>query len=243
VTLAQTSGLRVAETSGRHGGEMHEAIRVVVVDDHLIVRQGLRLMLEEAGDDFDLVGEAADGATALCIVDELRPDVVLMDVRMPGMDGLEAIGHIRERHPQIAVVMLTTYNEEDLVVRALQAGACGYLLKDTNRDTLFRAIRVAVRGELLLQPGIVEHVLAHSTRAPAPAPAGNDSGELTNREREVLEGVAKGQRSKEIAAQLHIRENTVKGHLATIYAKLGVDSRASAVAEAMERGLLPLRRS
>ena len=222
---------------------MQEAIRVVVVDDHLIVRQGLRLMLEEAGDDFDLVGEAADGATALRIVDEVRPDVVLMDVRMPGMDGLEAIGHTRERHPQIAVVMLTTYNEEDLVVRALRAGACGYLLKDTNRDTLFRAIRAAVRGELLFQPGIVEHVLAHTTRAIAPSPPGKDSSELTNREREVLEGVAKGQRSKEIAVHLHITENTVKGHLATIYAKLGVDSRASAVAEAMERGLLPLRRS
>jgi NarL family two-component system response regulator YdfI len=166
-----------------------------------------------------------------------------MDVRMPGMDGLEAIGHIRERHPQIAVVMLTTYNEEDLVVHALQAGACGYLLKDTNRDTLFRAIRAAIRGELLLQPGIVEHVLAHTTRTPAPSPQGKDSGELTSREREVLEGVAKGQRSKEIAAQLHITENTVKGHLATIYAKLGVDSRASTVAEAMERGLLPLRRN
>ncbi|HEX8032822.1 MAG TPA: response regulator transcription factor [Ktedonobacterales bacterium] len=222
---------------------MQEAIRVVVVDDHLIVRQGLRLMLEEAGDDFELIGEAADGAAALRIVDEVRPDVVLMDVRMPGMDGLEAIGHIRERHPQIAVVMLTTYNEEDLVVHALQAGACGYLLKDTNRDTLFRAIRAAIRGELLLQPGIVEHVLAHTTRTPAPSPQGKDSGELTSREREVLEGVAKGQRSKEIAAHLHITENTVKGHLATIYAKLGVDSRASAVAEAMERGLLPLRRS
>ena len=220
---------------------MQEAIRVVVVDDHLIVRQGLRLMLEEAGDDFELIGEAADGAAALRIVDEVRPDVVLMDVRMPGMDGLEAIGHIRERHPQIAVVMLTTYNEEDLVVRALQAGACGYLLKDTNRDTLFRAIRAAVRGELLLQPGIVEHVLAHTTRTPAPP--SKDSGELTNREREVLEGAAKGQRSKEIAAHLHITENTVKGHLATIYAKLGVDSRASAVAKAMARGLLPLQRS
>lgn len=222
---------------------MQEAIRVVVVDDHLIVRQGLRLMLEEAGDDFDLIGEAADGATALRIVGEVQPDVVLMDVRMPGMDGLEAIGRIRERHPQIAVVMLTTYNEEDLVVRALQAGACGYLLKDTNRDTLFRAIRAAVRGELLLQPDIMEQVLAHTTRAPAPSPPSKDSGELTNREREVLEGVAKGQRSKEIAAQLRITENTVKGHLATIYAKLGVDSRASAVAKAMERGLLPLRRS
>ncbi|MGZ3665441.1 MAG: response regulator [Ktedonobacterales bacterium] len=222
---------------------MQEAIRVVVVDDHLIVRQGLRLMLEEAGDDFELIGEAADGAAALRIVDEVRPDVVLMDVRMPEMDGLEAIGHIRERHPQIAVVILTTYNEEDLVVRALQAGACGYLLKDTNRDTLFRAIRAAVRGELLLQPGIVEHVLAHTTRTPAPSPPSKDSGELTNREREVLEGAAKGQRSKEIAAHLHITENTVKGQLATIYAKLGVDSRASAVAEAMARGLLPLQRS
>jgi NarL family two-component system response regulator YdfI len=221
---------------------MQEAIRVVVVDDHLIVRQGLRLMLEEAGDDFVLAGEATDGASALTVVDEMHPDVVLMDVRMPGMDGLEAIERIRAQHPQIALVVLTTYNEEDLVVRALRAGACGYLLKDTNRDTLFRAIRAAARGELLLQPGIMEHVLAHTTRPAPPSPAARDAVELTEREREVLAGVAKGQRSKEIAVQLHITENTVKGHLVSVYAKLGVDSRASAVAEAMERGLLPLQR-
>jgi two-component system, NarL family, response regulator YdfI len=222
---------------------VQETIRVVVVDDHLIVRQGLRLMLEEAGDDFDLVGEAADGATALRVVAETQPDVILMDVRMPGIDGIEALGQIRERYPQARVVVLTTYNEEDLVVRALRAGACGYLLKDTDRDTLFHAIRAAMRGEMLLQPGIMEHVLAHTTRSTHPAPTGKEVGELTDRERSVLESVAKGLRSKEIAIQLGITENTVKGHLATIFAKLGVDSRASAVVEAMKRGLLPLHKS
>jgi NarL family two-component system response regulator YdfI len=222
---------------------MAESIRIVVVDDHLVVRQGLRLILEEAGDDFELVGEAADGATAIQVVDEIQPDVVLMDVRMPGMSGLEAIEQIRARHPQLAVIILTTYDEDDLVVRGLRTGACGYLLKDATRDTLFHAIRAAVRGELLLQPAILERVLSQTVPASAPAPNDGSAVELTKREREVLEGVAQGERSKEIAVRLLITEHTVKGHLASIYAKLGVDSRASAVARAMESGLLPRHRS
>jgi len=222
---------------------MTESIRVMVVDDHLVVRQGLRLILEEAGDDFELVGEAANGAIALQVVDEVQPDVVLMDVRMPGMSGLEAIEQIRARHPQLAVIILSTYNEDDLVVRGLRAGACGYLLKDATRDTLFHAIRAAVRGELLLQPAILARVLAQTVAASSSVPNAGSAVELTKREREVLEGVAQGERSKEIAVRLCITEHTVKGHLASIYAKLGVDSRASAVARAMESGLLPRHKS
>ena len=220
---------------------MNEVIRVLVVDDHLIVRQGLRLMLEEAGEDFELVGEAADGETAMTLVHDLQPDVVLMDIRLPGLDGIEALEGIRANSPQIAVLILTTYNEDALIVRGLRAGACGYLLKDTTRDALFRAIRTAARGELLLQPEMMTRALSHAARLTLPEPHHRYEMALTERERDVLVEVARGKRSKEIAMQLGITENTVKGHLASIYGKLGVDSRASAVAIALERGLLPRR--
>src|SRR5215472_18353995 len=152
---------------GRGMNSEREAIRVVVVDDHLIVREGLRMMLELAGEGFALVGDAADGTTALHVVEELQPDVVLMDLRMPGMDGLEAIAHIRTRWPQIAVVILTTYNEDDLMLRGLRAGACGYLLKDVSRETMLRAIRSAARGEALLQQEVLARLLALT---PSPSP-------------------------------------------------------------------------
>jgi NarL family two-component system response regulator YdfI len=217
-----------------------EVIRVVVVDDHLVVREGLRMMLELAGEGFALVGDAADGAAALRLVEELQPDVVLMNLRMPGMDGLEAIAHIRKTWPQIAVVILTTYNEDDLMLRGLRSGACGYLLKDTNRETLFHAIRAAARGEMLLQPEMMARVLALTSQAKDATPsfASAEGMGLTEREREILQGVARGERSKEIAARLGISIRTVGAHLAGIYTKLGVDSRASAVAIALERGLL-----
>jgi two-component system, NarL family, response regulator YdfI len=218
---------------------MNEVIRVLVVDDHLIVRQGLRLMLEEAGEDFELVGEAADGETAMTLVHDLQPDVVLMDIRLPGLDGIDALERIRANSPQIAVLILTTYNEDALIVRGLRAGACGYLLKDTTRDALFRAIRTAARGELLLQPEMMTRALSHAERFTPAEPHHRYELALTERERDVLVEVARGKRSKEIALQLGITENTVKGHLANIYGKLGVDSRAPAVAIALERGLLP----
>lgn len=221
-----------------------DIIRVVVVDDHLIVREGLRMMLELGGEGFALVGDATDGATALRVVEELQPDVVLMDLRMPGMDGLEAIAHIRQTWTQIAVVILTTYNEDDLMVRGLRSGACGYLLKDTDRETLFHAIRAAARGEMLLQPEILARVLALTSQATGhPSSTGLHAGclDLTEREREILQGVARGERSKEIAARLGISIRTVGAHLASIYTKLGVDSRASAVAIAIERGLIARR--
>jgi two-component system, NarL family, response regulator YdfI len=218
--------------------EKQDDIRVVVVDDHLVVREGLRMMLEIVGEGFTLLGDAADGASALHIIEELQPDVVLMDLRMPGMDGLEAITQIRERWPHIAVVILTTYNEDDLMLRGLQAGACGYLLKDTDSETLFHAIRAAARGDMLLQPAIMARILARTADVPHPTRSGSQADELTEREREVLQAVARGERSKEIAFRLGISLRTVGTHLTSIYAKLGVDSRASAVAVGIERGLL-----
>lgn len=137
-----------------------KCIRVVVVDDHQIVRDGLRLILQIEGKDMEMVGDASDGAGALRLIEETQPDVVLMDLRMPGMDGLEAITQIHVHWPHIAVVILTTYNEDDLMLRGLHAGACGYLLKDVNRETLLHSIRRASRGETLLQPEVFARLLS-----------------------------------------------------------------------------------
>jgi two-component system, NarL family, response regulator YdfI len=213
---------------------MSDPIRILVADDHLIIRQGLRLILE-TGTGFELVGEAADGAEAIRLCAQLNPDVVLMDLRMPGMDGLTAIEHLRVDQPRIAVVILTTFNEDDLMMRGLRAGAKGYLLKDTDRETLFNAIRAAARGETLLKPEIFTRVLSNVGERRK----SSDGFELTGRELEVLEGIAQGERSKEIALRLGITERTVKAHLAGIYNKLGVDSRAAAIAIAARKGLLP----
>ena len=220
----------------------NKLLRILVADDHLIVRKGLRLLLEEMGEGFTLVGEAGDGKEAIRLTGELQPDVVLMDVRMPGMDGLEAIEQIHCSWPQIAVIILTTYTDDEALLRGLQAGACGYLLKEASAETLFHAIRTAARGELLLQPETMARILAQTRRSrPVPSPGTplrDATVELTERERAILSAVARGERSKEIAHHLGISERTVKAHLTTIYTKLNVDSRASAVASALERGLL-----
>jgi len=211
-------------------------IKILIADDHLIIRQGLRLILETEND-FELVGEASDGAEALILCKKLKPDVVLMDLRMPNMDGLTAIEKLRIEQPNIAVVILTTFNEDDLMLRGLQAGARGYLLKDTDRAALFNTVRAAARGETLLKPEIMARVLSRKNTSVAETKS-TEPANLTEREQEVLEAVARGDRSKEIAAQLGISERTVKAYLASIYSKLGVDSRAAAIAVAAQNGLL-----
>ena len=214
-------------------------IRILIADDHLIIRQGLRLILETE-EDFEIVAEANDGAEAvqLCVVD--KPDVVLMDLRMPGMDGLTAIEKLRENQPEIAVVILTTFNEDELMLRGLQAGARGYLLKDTDRVALFDTIRAAARGETLLKPEIMARVLTLAGGTRQAGKGSQSTIELTEREQEVLTAVTRGERSKEVALHLGISERTVKAHLASIYGKLGVDSRAAAISVAMQKGLLKL---
>jgi len=216
---------------------MTDAIRVLVTDDHLVVREGLRLILETV-DDIEWMGEASDGAEALRLVEELRPDVILMDLRMPGMDGLTAVEHLRQEQPHVAVVILTTYNEDDLMLQGLRAGARGFLLKDTNRDTLLDTIRAAARGETLLTPEVMGRVLAHAGPT-ASTLAADEPTDLTDRELEVLVAVSEGERNKEIARRLSITERTVKAHLTSIYNKLGVDSRAAAIAVAAQKGWLP----
>lgn len=211
-------------------------IRVMITDDHLIVREGLRLILETA-DDIEVVGEATDGADCLRLAPTLKPDVILMDLQMPHMDGITAIEHLRKDFPEIAIVILTTYNEDDLMIRGLQAGARGYLLKDSSRENLLDAIHAAARGETLLKPEILARVLAPQS-TPKPASSNQTESTLTERELEVLLSASRGERNKEIAYKLGITERTVKAHLQSIYQKFGVDSRAAAVAVAAQKGLL-----
>jgi two-component system, NarL family, response regulator YdfI len=217
---------------------MSDAIRVLITDDHFIVRQGLRLILKTA-DDIELVGEAVNGEEALQLTAAHQPQVILMDLRMPVMDGLTAIEQLRQLYPQVAVIILTTYNEDEMMLRGLQLGARGYLLKDTERDTLLNTIRAGARGESLFKPDILQRALAVQARVPSPKiPTSVDTVELTPRELEVLQAAATGERNKEIALRLGISARTVKAHLTSVYNKLGVDSRAAAIAIAAQKGWL-----
>ncbi|MCR3752974.1 response regulator [Lentzea californiensis] len=201
-------------------------IRLVIVDDHPVVRDGLRGMLSTG--DFEVVGEAASGDEAVAVVTAVSPDVVLMDLRMPGSDGVSAIERLRD-HP-CRVLVLTTYDTDRDVLPAIKAGATGYLLKDTPRDELQRAIRAAHAGEAVLSPAVATRLLGQ-VREPALEP-------LSTRELDVLALVSKGSTNRAVAAALFISEATVKTHLLHVYAKLGVSDRAAAVAVAYERGLL-----
>ena len=213
-----------------------KAIKILLVDDHLIVRQGLRLILDTEAD-FEIIGEAENGIEALELAESHHPDVVLMDLRMPEMDGITAIHRLMEKAAPPAIVILTTFNEDALMVQGLKAGAKGFLLKDTDRATLFSTIKAAAKGETLLQPEVMSRLL-NSLDMAAPSPPQSEGPPLSSRELEVLRAAARGERSKEIAIALGITERTVKAHLTNIYAKLGVDSRAAAIAVASQHGIL-----
>ncbi|WP_337869442.1 response regulator transcription factor [Meiothermus sp.] len=206
-------------------------IRILLVDDHPVVRAGLSGLLSSQPD-FEVVGEASNGLEALGLLDRLRPDVVLMDLRMPQMDGVSAIRQIRAKSSKFQVLVLTTYDTDSEIVRAVEAGATGYLLKDVPREELFRAVRLCARGETVLSPPIAARLLGRM-RGPA-------EENLSMRELEVLSLVAKGFSNKEIARQLKISEATVKTHLLHAFGKLGVDDRTAAVTVALERGILRL---
>ncbi|GAA1910127.1 response regulator [Streptantibioticus ferralitis] len=204
-------------------------LRLLIADDHPVVRDGLRGMFD--GDPgFEVVAEAGDGAEAVTLAERLSPDVVLMDLRMPRLDGVAAIRAMAERGLPARVLVLTTYDTDSDVLPAVKAGATGYLLKDTAREELVRAVRAAARGESVLSPAVATRVLGQ-VRTPEREP-------LSPREVEVLGLVAAGSTNRETAARLFISEATVKTHLLHIYAKLGVKDRAAAVAAAYERGLL-----
>ena len=204
-------------------------IRLLIVDDHPVVRDGLRGMF--AGDDrFEVAGEAGNGHEALAVASSVRPDVVLMDLRMPGMDGVTTIRELKQQGSAARVLVLTTYDTDSDVLPAIKAGATGYLLKDTPREELFRAVAAADRGESVLSPAVAGRLMGN-LRSPAREP-------LSQRELEVLRLISQGCGNRETASRLFISEATVKTHLLHVYAKLGVRDRAAAVATAFERGLL-----
>jgi DNA-binding NarL/FixJ family response regulator len=210
-------------------GHAVETVRLLIADDHPVVRDGLSSMFASAPG-FEVLGEAADGAQAVRLARELRPDVILMDLRMPGMDGLTAITELARLGVTARVLVLTTYDSDAHVLPAIEAGATGYLLKDSPREDLLRGARAAARGESVLSPAVAARLMSR-VRTPAPQL-------LSRREHEVLELVAAGDTNREAAARLFITEATIKSHLLNIYAKLGVNDRAAAVATAFRRGLL-----
>ena len=210
-------------------------LRLVIVDDHPVVRDGLRGMFT-GHPEFAVVGEAADGMAALAVVESLAPDVILMDLRMPRMDGVSAIRQLAERGSGARVLVLTTYDTDADVLPAVEAGATGYLLKDATQEQLFDAIRATARGDAVLSPAVATRLMG---RVRKPAAASEHSAQpLSERELEVLTRVALGLTNRETGRELHISEATVKTHLLHLYEKLGVTSRAAAVAVAYDRGLL-----
>jgi DNA-binding NarL/FixJ family response regulator len=206
-------------------------IRLLIVDDHPVVRDGLRGMLESQPD-FEVVGEAGDGSEAVHMVGSLNPDIVLMDLRMPVMDGVTALGEIKANNPQVHVLVLTTYDSDADILPAIEAGAAGYLLKDSSKEELYDGIRAAARGETVLAPAVAARLVGRM-RAPA-------EEKLSSREVEVLQLVAEGPSNSEIAQQLHISQATVKSHLVNIFGKLGVSDRTAAVTMALRKGILRL---
>jgi NarL family two-component system response regulator YdfI len=209
--------------------------RILVVDDHLIVREGLKLIFETE-EEYEVVGEAENGDRALVLIEELSPDVVLMDLNMPKRGGLEAIRALKEKNNPVPVVILTTFNDFNLIREGLSLGAKGYLLKDSTREELLRTVDSAIRGELLLQPQI-SSIIFSSKKEPDQSSNSFNAG-ITERELFVLQAVARGCTSKEIAFDMGISERTVKAHLTNIYSKLKVYSRSEAVAVAIEQGII-----
>lgn len=210
-------------------------IRVLLVDDHPVVREGIRGMLSSEPD-LDIVGEAGSGPEAVARVAALEPDVVLMDLRMPGGDGAEATERIRADHPGVHVLVLTTYDTDTDILRAVEAGATGYLLKDTPRADLADAVRSAARGETVLSGRLAGKLLSRVRRR---EPAPEKPATLSPREVEVLRLAAEGRTNAAIGRALHISATTVKTHLMRAYEKLGVGDRTAAVSQALRRGLLP----
>jgi DNA-binding NarL/FixJ family response regulator len=208
-----------------------EKIKILMADDHPVVRAGIRGMLETQPE-FQVIAEAENGRDAFEQIAKLKPDVVLMDLRMPEMDGVEAIGKIKETYPNINILVLTTYDTDADIVRAVEAGATGYLLKDAPREELFRAVRATAKGETVLAPVVAARLMGkvrnHGEQA------------LSAREIDVLLLVARGASNQDVAEKLHVSTATVKSHLIQIYQKLGVSDRTAAVTTAIERGIIRL---
>jgi len=209
------------------------AIKVIIVDDHSVVRQGLRMFLA-LEEDIEILGEASNGQEAVSMVKQLQPDVVIMDLLMPVMDGVTATQIIRRDHPDTEVLALTSVLEDAQIVNAIRAGAIGYLLKDTQADELCRAIRAAAAGQVQLSPKVAERLMREIKTPKDPV----EEAQLTEREIDVLRLLAGGKANKEIAQELHISETTVKTHVSNVLMKLGVPSRTQAALYAVRIGLV-----
>ena len=214
-------------------------IRVVLVDDQALVRTGFRMVLD-AEPDIEVVGEAADGLQAIQTAHRLRPDVVLMDIRMPNLDGIEATRQLAgpDVADPVCVLILTTYDLDEYVFAALRAGACGFLLKHTSPEELVQAIRTVASGEGLIAPSVTKRLIAEFARAPAAPTPPRELQRLTEREREVLELVARGKSNAEIAKELVVGATTVKTHVGRVFTKLGLRDRIEAVIYAYEAGMI-----
>lgn len=208
---------------------------VLIVDDHFVVREGLKLIIETS-DSFQIIGEAANGEEALSFIEKKKPDVILMDLNMPKMSGLETIEALNKKQNHTPIIILTTYNEDELMLKGIELGAKGYLLKDTDRENLFRTLEAAIRGEILLQPNIMEKIVNYKRKEIYADKV--EENNLTEKELFVLKAIARGYKNKEIAFDMGIAERTVKAYLTNIYNKLGVNSRSEAVAISIERKLI-----
>jgi DNA-binding NarL/FixJ family response regulator len=215
---------------------MTDTIALLIVDDHPVVRDGLVAILGTQPD-FEIAGEAASGEAALALYERLRPDVILLDLEMPEMDGVEVIKRLRATRPEVKIVVFTAFDTDERILSALQAGAKGYLLKGAPRSELFEAIRIVHQGGSLLQPVVASRLLSQLSGSES---ADGPAEPLTPREAEVLQLLAQGKPNKEIAAELFISERTVKFHISAILAKLGATNRTEAVTIALQQGLVKL---
>lgn len=215
-----------------------QPIRVVLADDHAVVRKGIREFLEEEGD-IVVVAEATDGGQAIALVAEHEPDVVVLDIQMPGVSGIEAGRRIKTDHPKVRVLILTAYDDEPYIFALLKAGANGYILKNAESAQLIQAVRAVHSGESPLDPAVMQKVVQHVT-AGRPSGARDTVEALTDREIEILRLVAKGLTNRAIGLALGISDRTVQGHLANIYGKLHVSSRTEAVTKALKQGWITI---
>ena len=212
-------------------------VRILLVDDQALFREGVRTLLSMEPT-IEIVGEASNGSEAVDAARTSRPDLVLMDLRMPVMGGVEATRRVRDACPGCRVLVLTTFQENEEIFDALRAGACGYLLKDTPSEKLVHAIHAAVRGESVIEPSVAAKVVAEFARLSSPGSSSGASHQLSPREHDVLRQVARGRTNKEIAGALHVTEGTVKNHLTNIFSRLGVLDRTQAALKARELGIV-----
>ena len=230
----QSQAARAASLAAVHAG-----IRLMLADDHRMLREGLRRSMAEQG--FDMVGEARDGAEAVELARVLQPDVILMDVTMPELDGVEATRRIRSALPQVKVVMLTMHADQDVLASAIRAGASGYLVKDCSTEEIAEAVRMTARGDTIISPRLAASMLDEVRRIDRPSAGVSDEERVvTRREEEVLQLIADGCSTPEVAERLYISQKTVKNHLASIYQKLDARDRTQAVLQAVRMGIVHL---